>query len=216
MNDQKKPHSAEFEARSVEHFEADLTKGGRCKPWHQQEDESISSYGRFSMYLKLGPFKRSFKMVEEKGHSLSAVAKLSSKWNWVSRAEAWDLHLIEVEQKQAEREAKTLASRLMRDRNRVQEQFRKAVIHETEGAVRQLHKVAMKGTDSSKIKAWEVILKGAGYEAPIGLNIDAIDDDIIKTILERELAALVEALPEAKAALFSELLVEAFNGLSNE
>lgn len=87
-------------------------------PWSRQHREPSSTYTYFQSYLEFGEGIRSIKLVSElHGKSDRFMESLSSKFGWVSRARAWDVHCSELQrletekqiQKQAAEDAKKLA-----------------------------------------------------------------------------------------------------------
>ena len=79
--------------------------------WTKREDESSKAYRAFEIYRDAGPDKRSHEYVrQELGKSSGYTRWLeewSSKYNWVSRAEAFDEHLEEKRREEYEEEMTT-------------------------------------------------------------------------------------------------------------
>lgn len=63
------------------------------KPWERQEAESARAYEAFSLYRDMGP-QRSYRAVREKLGRSSGYERHLEAWaarfDWVSRANAWD------------------------------------------------------------------------------------------------------------------------------
>jgi hypothetical protein len=59
-------------------------------PWEQREKEPAEAYARFRIYLDLGPRRSLADAARPCGVSLARLKQLSGKWNWPSRAVAWD------------------------------------------------------------------------------------------------------------------------------
>lgn len=70
------------------------------QPWHRLKNESMTSFKAFTIYKNI-PFKdRNYKnAASEIGLSVASVSAMGAKNNWISRAEAWDEHVIEEEDK---------------------------------------------------------------------------------------------------------------------
>jgi hypothetical protein len=82
--------------------------------WEQQKDEPYDDYGCFLLYRNLGPgrtlqlayleyrltFKNADREALESEEKLPPVpgswATISSKWDWVRRSDAWDVHVFEL------------------------------------------------------------------------------------------------------------------------
>ena len=63
-------------------------------PWDQQEGEPDSAYTHFTRYLYagLGRSLRAATKGDKRRRSVGGqVSRLSSRWNWVARARAWDV-----------------------------------------------------------------------------------------------------------------------------
>jgi len=81
------------------------------QPWSRLKGESTRSYAYFNEYLKLGPQrtleKVRLKVTESDQFSNppteSNLKNFSSKWDWVSRAEAYDDYIIEKDRKEFEK-----------------------------------------------------------------------------------------------------------------
>ena len=78
--------------------------GWSGNPWDQQPDEPDKWYGRFKVYLQLGPTRS----VRATAHASGMQARnlpygeggpwseISRKWHWRQRANAWDVHQREL------------------------------------------------------------------------------------------------------------------------
>jgi hypothetical protein len=80
-------------------------------PWCRQLKESPKAYLSFCLYRDAGLGRSLREVAQRLGRSLTAVAKLSSRHNWVQRAEAWDDHMEEIERRAWERECEKTAQR---------------------------------------------------------------------------------------------------------
>lgn len=84
------------------------------EPWEKQKGESTKTYTLFNEYLKLGSMRTLVKVREQVTRddnflntpTLSSLTNLSSKWEWVKRAEAYDIYQIEFEREELEARAK--------------------------------------------------------------------------------------------------------------
>lgn len=62
--------------------------------WERQPFESMRAYSYFCLYRDAEPLERSVKKVAQKvARSVRMMWDLSSKWDWLRRAEAYDLHM---------------------------------------------------------------------------------------------------------------------------
>ena len=74
--------------------------------WDRQPFESMRAYSYFCLYRDMEALERSVKKVAEKvGRSVRMMWDLSSKWDWLKRAEAYDLHMQRLKQAAQERPA---------------------------------------------------------------------------------------------------------------
>ena len=84
-----------------------------AKPWHKRPDETTKSYFGLSTYLEQGRERSLVAVQQALGHrSKSTITLWSSKYDWVARAEAYDLAKLEIVQAQElarEQELKALA-----------------------------------------------------------------------------------------------------------
>lgn len=70
------------------------------KPWHRSKNETIQAFKDFTIFKNLPAKDRNYKnAATEIGKSYNAVSQMGSKHNWIARAEAWDEHIIEEEDK---------------------------------------------------------------------------------------------------------------------
>lgn len=81
------------------------------EPWTKREDESTKAYRAFEIYRDAGPAERSHEYVREQLGKASGYTRWleewSSKYNWVSRAAAFDEHLEEKRREEYEEEMTT-------------------------------------------------------------------------------------------------------------
>lgn len=61
------------------------------KPWERQEGESAKAYEAFSEYRDMKADRSLAKVGQKLGKSKTMMEKWSKKFDWVARAEAWDL-----------------------------------------------------------------------------------------------------------------------------
>lgn len=67
-------------------------------PWDRQLDETEKAFLRFKKYREMGS-KRSLRaLAHEEKVQLSAIASISTKHHWQSRAAAWDAHIDKISQ----------------------------------------------------------------------------------------------------------------------
>lgn len=78
------------------------------QPWERLENETPKAYAAFCKYYRLVPEERSISKVREKIGKRSASERgletWSSRYNWVSRAQAWDDYIEAQNRKRNERE----------------------------------------------------------------------------------------------------------------
>lgn len=60
-------------------------------PWLRQPGEGAKPYEAFSTYMLMGTERSQVKVAAELGKSRQLLSKWSAQWNWVERANAWDL-----------------------------------------------------------------------------------------------------------------------------
>ena len=92
------------------------------QPWLRQPNESAQAYAAFCVYRDLGA-DRSFVAASQRcGKSVSILSRWSSRWNWVSRVQAYDAYLAiiteEERQKALKEEAGKWAKRQLEERER--------------------------------------------------------------------------------------------------
>lgn len=92
------------------------SRGSRVpEPWERQEREGSRSFALFTIYRDLGP-SRSLEAVaiatipgreRGDGRALSgALGRLCKRWEWTTRAEAWDDHQDEIAREAADEHAR--------------------------------------------------------------------------------------------------------------
>ncbi len=66
------------------------------QPWLKREGESEEQYQYFTWYLELGPHRKIKRVCElyPEGPSLTRLNKLSSDYDWLKRASAYDEHQL--------------------------------------------------------------------------------------------------------------------------
>ncbi len=80
--------------------------------WERQPFESSRAYSYFCLYRNTDQLERSVKKVAEKvGRSVRMMWDLSSKWDWLKRAEAYDLHMQRLKQAAQEKARIEMAER---------------------------------------------------------------------------------------------------------
>jgi len=78
--------------------------------WERQTNpkESPRAYEAFSIYLDLGPVRSLEKVGQRCSKSVSLLARWSTKFSWVKRAEAYDRHLFDVNELARDAEIKKI------------------------------------------------------------------------------------------------------------
>lgn len=82
-------------------------------PWERQKSEPISSYSLFNEFIQLGPLRSLSKLQQKVTNipkfdptpTLDAIKKMSSRWNWIKRAEAYEENKIEEQRGKIESRA---------------------------------------------------------------------------------------------------------------
>jgi hypothetical protein len=67
-----------------------MAQGDDLKPWDRQPGESSKAYAAFTTYRDQGQDRTVRTVAEVLGKSNTLIVGWSSKYNWVSRAAAWD------------------------------------------------------------------------------------------------------------------------------
>ena len=84
--------------------------------WERQPFESMRAYSYFCLYRDMESLERSVKKVAEKvGRSVRMMWDLSSKWDWLKRAEAYDLHMQRLKLAAQEKARIEMAERQARE-----------------------------------------------------------------------------------------------------
>jgi len=71
--------------------------------WDKLPGESRQSFHGFSTYRDLGPTRSLAQVATALGKSATAIEKMSAKYDWVARAEAFDWHRDQIRQQEIER-----------------------------------------------------------------------------------------------------------------
>jgi hypothetical protein len=73
-----------------------MADSGNNFPWVRQENETPQSYEAFKIYLNLQGSRSLAKVCEATGKSWAQVSHASSKYGWVERCRAYDIHVSEA------------------------------------------------------------------------------------------------------------------------
>ena len=71
-----------------------------AEKWERQEGESAKQYEYFKMFLDLGALRTIPKVQEKTNKSLTYLNTLSSRNNWIARADAYDRYIDEITRKE--------------------------------------------------------------------------------------------------------------------
>ena len=71
-----------------------------AEKWERQEGESAKQYAYFKMFLDLGALRTIPKVQEKTNKSLTYLNTLSSRNNWIARADAYDCYIDEITRKE--------------------------------------------------------------------------------------------------------------------
>ena len=71
-----------------------------AEQWERQEGESAKQYAYFKMFLDLGALRTIPKVQEKTNKSLTYLNTLSSRNNWIARADAYDRYIDEITRKE--------------------------------------------------------------------------------------------------------------------
>jgi len=74
--------------------------------WDRMPDESTKAYEAFCVYRDMGVDRSLVNVSQKVTKSREYLARLSSKWDWVARARAYDMHLDKEAQKITEKRAR--------------------------------------------------------------------------------------------------------------
>jgi len=72
------------------------------KSWDRLENKSPKAYDAFLKYCEMGPKRSLSKLQKELSKGKSLLSRWSSKYSWVERSSAYDLHLNQVRMKERE------------------------------------------------------------------------------------------------------------------
>ena len=71
-----------------------------AEKWERQEGESAKQYAYFKAFLDLGALRTIPKVQEKTNKSLTYLNTLSSRNNWIARADAYDRYIDEITRKE--------------------------------------------------------------------------------------------------------------------
>jgi hypothetical protein len=71
-----------------------------AEKWERQEGESAKQYAYFKMFLDFGALRTIPKVQEKTNKSLTYLNTLSSRNNWIARADAYDRYIDEITRKE--------------------------------------------------------------------------------------------------------------------
>ncbi|MGP1455868.1 MAG: hypothetical protein ACTTJ7_08980 [Treponema sp.] len=71
-----------------------------AEKWERQEGESARQYAYFLAYLDMGALRTILKVQEKTNKSLTYLNTLSSRNNWLARADAYDRYIDEITRKE--------------------------------------------------------------------------------------------------------------------
>ena len=71
-----------------------------AEKWERQEGESAKQYAYFKTFLDLGALRTIPKVQEKTNKSLTYLNTLSSRNNWIARADAYDRYIDEITRKE--------------------------------------------------------------------------------------------------------------------
>lgn len=75
------------------------------EPWDRQAGEGAAAFAAFTTYRDLAPDERSIRKVGRiRAKAGSQVSEWSSRWRWVERSKAWDVHQDRIRQRELEAE----------------------------------------------------------------------------------------------------------------
>lgn len=166
--------------------------------WERQTGERSRQFELFTVYRDLGPSRSIEKVVQkcnadesDPGVSLSYLGKLSAKFGWVNRCEAWDDHLDKV--------ARTEQELAIRDMRRRQARESAEFQNMAYGLKDEITGPEMEGKPTKK--AWFLATVINAYGSAVMIEQDARgepdDEDKEKKSGLKELARVFEeSLPE--------------------
>jgi hypothetical protein len=77
--------------------------------WHRQQGESAPAYEARWKYIQMGSGRSLAAVAQELSKSDTLIKRWSSNWRWVESAEAYDRHMVALEQRTLEDEQQRLA-----------------------------------------------------------------------------------------------------------
>ncbi|HUV09221.1 MAG TPA: hypothetical protein VMX75_15910 [Spirochaetia bacterium] len=80
-------------------------------PWDRQSSETRQAFEAFQVYRDLGEDRSLTRTAAQLAKHWTLIARWSARWSWVSRVEAWDKHLDEINQRAQEQKRKEMAKR---------------------------------------------------------------------------------------------------------
>lgn len=101
--------------------------------WEKQKNEPNKSYALFCKYRDLGPFRSIDKATEKlrkdnnESYTPQRLRVLSSQWNWVKRAEAYDEYMEQILRKEREQTIIEMTNRHADQSKEMQEEIFKSM-----------------------------------------------------------------------------------------
>lgn len=82
-----------------------------AEPWERQRHESHQAFQAFAAYRDMGTDRSTAKVAQRLGKSKTLMDRWSSRWAWVSRAQAWDAELDRQNRQAQEQARRDMAER---------------------------------------------------------------------------------------------------------
>lgn len=114
------------------------------QPWERMQGESAKVYSYFDEYRSMEASKRSLRAVAEKyGKSQQFMQKLSARYEWVNRAEAWDDEQTRIARADQQKKIAEMRKRHAK--------LAKTMLNKAQAAIDKMNPDEMKAQDISRI-----------------------------------------------------------------
>jgi hypothetical protein len=124
-------------------------------PFEQQPRESSKAFAAFQVYLRMGPQRSLAAVGQQLGKSTVVIERWSSKFDWVSRVQAYAAHLAEIERKTIEERAIDKAV----EWSKVKESVKRDAWKKSEKLIEMADKFIARWENSSRVPGFESVVK---------------------------------------------------------
>lgn len=123
--------------------------------FEQQPRESSKAFAAFQVYLRLGPQRSLAAVGQQLGKSGTVIERWSSKFDWVSRVQAYAAHLAEIERKIIEERAIDKAV----EWSKVKESVKRDAWKKSEKLIEMADKFIARWENSSRVPGFESVVR---------------------------------------------------------